>query len=79
EGAPAQPTPMPPPPARLPEPATPADFVRAYDGGPCLFLAIRSAGDRRADIEAFGISADAVRRFDADFKKGLSFEANIQF
>ncbi|MBN8939768.1 MAG: protein kinase [Rhizobiales bacterium] len=77
--APVQPAPMPPPPARLPAPATPADFVRAYDGGPCLFLAIRSAGDRRADIEAFGISADAVRRFDADFKRGLGFEANIQF
>lgn len=68
-----------PPPARVPEPATPTDFVRAYDGGSCLFLAVRSAGDRRADIEAFGISTEAVRKFDADFKRALGFEANIQF
>ncbi|QCI64053.1 serine/threonine-protein kinase [Phreatobacter stygius] len=64
---------------RLPEPATPADFVRSYDGGPCLFLAVRSAGDRQVDVEGFGVSKAAIDRFDVDFKRANGFEAQIQF
>lgn len=59
-------------------PRTPAEFVRAFDGGPCLFLAVRSESPGRVAVEAFGNMPAAVNRFDTAFRQAFGFEAAIQ-
>ena len=70
--------PVPPPPEPA-VPPTPVEFVRAYEGGACLFLAVRAVGDRRVEVEAFAASRPAVEAFHSAFNRAYGFEPAVLF
>lgn len=75
---PVTPPPVTPPPVPT-VPPTPAEFVRSYDGGACLFLAVRAVSDRRVEVEAFSASRPSVETFHAAFKRAYGFEPAVMF
>jgi serine/threonine-protein kinase len=54
-----------------------ADFIQAYDGGPCFALQPMRVTDTSARIEGFGERPDPFVAFDKTFKQTYGFEAQI--
>ena len=54
-----------------------AQYVRYFDGGPCLYLTVNGVSERMASVDAFSLSDQIVQGFDTDFKLVNGFAPQI--
>jgi eukaryotic-like serine/threonine-protein kinase len=74
-------TPLQPLPEPQPPPQSPSDrlaaYVRNYEGGDCFLLRPVMISDTSAEIEGFGSSEAAFKKFLQDFEKANGFEPQV--
>ena len=54
-----------------------AQYIRYFDGGPCLYLSPVAITERTASIDAFALSDQIVQSFDTDFRLANGFTPQI--
>ncbi|WP_342362971.1 serine/threonine-protein kinase [Terrarubrum flagellatum] len=54
-----------------------SQYVRYFDGGPCLYLAPTAVTERTASVDAFTLSDQLVQNFDTDFRLANGFAPQI--
>lgn len=82
---PSAPPPPPPDPEILRIPALSAaertarvlQYVHNFDGGPCFYLSPTDVTERKAVVDAFGLSDQQVQQFDTDFRVVNGFAPQI--